>query len=183
MGDHGIHTSEAEWWCHLHPLEPALYLYRRQDCIDYVAFVKLKQRDGRSRNGSVTGRGYVVPKKTSFILRRGLAAWRVEGIDWKNASNREVGFFRGQEIVLKAMREGVFFSEVGTIVVMAGSYEAEMGGWDLESARGRIEVKTECIVSSNLFIQTWESGHVATLKAGGEIDDVDLPPFADDLCR
>jgi hypothetical protein len=174
MGDRGIHTSLAEWWCHFHPLEPRLYLYQRQDCLAHIENNDLKPHDAKSRDGSVTGRGYLIPKSALFVIRRKLAPWRIEGVDWANASNREAGLL-GEDIVLMALREGAF-QQIGTIVIKTQAHNAQLNGWDMESANGRIEVKTECVVSRNLFVQTWESGHIPTLRKDGSVDSsTELP--------
>lgn len=177
MGNRGIHTSEAEWWCHFHPLECVLYLYRRQECLDHVERNNMKTTvKGKSREGSVTGRGYLIPKSASFLIRRKLASSRVNVVEWAKVSNREAGL-RGEEIVFTALKEGAF-EQIGTIVVRTQARDAQLNGWDMESANGRIEVKTECVYTPNLFVQTWESGHVPTLRKDGSVDNVTkLPAF------
>jgi hypothetical protein len=173
----GIFTTISEIWFHLHPFIPSLYYYRVKDCREFIATNSLIAVAGRSKDGTISATGYLVTKDAPFIKRRSLRCDRVGETElWRSMTDREVGL-RGEEIVISLLRLGIF-PELGmrvrVIMVQADQY----AGRDITVGKYSCEIKTERVISLNLFVQNAEGGHRPTLLPDGTVRSTEMPTFA-----
>jgi hypothetical protein len=186
MIKHGIFTTTANFWIHFLPLEPAVYYYKVNDCRKYIQVHDLVFTDARSKNGQVTGRGFLIPKAAPFLKRRLLNQNRVEHVKWGALTDREFGYFVGPPLLVEWLREGIFPEFVGEIEVLE-SRDDQYGGRDIKIVcRGELgeitaEIKCERPTTSNLFVQDQELDHDPNLLADGTIKQQSLPGFIENL--
>lgn len=173
----GIFTTESKMWLHFHPFVPALYWYRVADCLEYISSMGLRPIDGRSKDGTVTGSGYLVPKDAPFIKRRLIDQSRIAGIEWNKQSmtDREAGD-KGADIVIDLIRAGII-SDLGNSVTILQSASAQNAGKDILINGVAADIKTERVISANLFVQESEGGHKPTLLGDGSNRYTPMTPF------
>jgi hypothetical protein len=171
---HGITTSKADFWIHLHPLEkddiptPALYWYAVALCLRFIARNKLPIKIAESKDGAATGSGYLIPKNSLFVTRR-LIPQRYAALPWTEMTDREAGLL-GQDIV-KLMIERNETTLPSRVFRHLESREDQYAGCDFELQaidKTRFEVKTERVLSPYLFVQHGEEGHRVHLTPDGD---------------
>lgn len=176
MKKFGIFTATSEIWFHLHPLVPAIYYYRVAQCREFITTTSPIRVFGKSKDGTVSAAGYLIPKHSPFIRRRTLSRERVGSPEsWRRLTDREAGL-RGQELAVVLLRLGVF-PELGMKVTVSDSQSDQYVGRDIFVGKIPSEIKTERVVSANLFVQDEEGGHRPTLLADGAEHHTVMPPF------
>lgn len=172
----GIFTTAAEVWFHLHPLVPAIYYYRVTDCRAFIQEHDPIHLFGKSKNGAISATGFLIPKNATFVKRRMLSSTRVgTPKSWQCLTDRETGL-RGVQLTVALLRLGVF-PELGTKVRVTETQDDQYAGLDLFVGKTAAEIKTERVISVNLFVQDEEGGHCPTVLADGTERASDLPPF------
>jgi hypothetical protein len=180
MTEHGISTSTADYWLHFHPLEPMVYWYAREICLQYIERQKLPIKIGRSKDAerTATGAGYLVPKKTWFIVSQSVQPLYRDRPRWDKMTDREAGLM-GAAIIQVEVDRGNIWLPVRRLVPR-NSREDQCGGVDFELRFGgnaSYEVKVERVLSENLFVQVGESGHVTNCTPDGQRRDTELKGF------
>jgi hypothetical protein len=179
MKEYGIETSRAEFWVHFHPFELMAYWYK-------VWRMRLFVRDkplvgGRSADGSLTGRGHLVPKAEPWIWKCDVSANEVGGIDWEQLTDREMK--RAYEPIVAGllMHGAIRLQGVEPRPIridMAKTKDEQYAGIDcwfvLHWSRIPIELKGERVVSRYLFVQRAEQGHKVHLTPDGEYRYTDM---------
>lgn len=182
MIEYGITTTQAQWWGHLHPLEPAFYYYRVADCLDFIAHVgrQLPFLDGHSKNGDATGRGYLIRKSCAFVTRRRLHPARVNWIDWTNLTDRQSGYRYGEPIAQLLISLGILGYEPDELHVI-NSRRDQFRSCDCMVVHNgeavRWEFKTECVRSQNLFVQCAEGWHDPNVRPDGSVFKTPMHPL------
>jgi hypothetical protein len=182
MIEHGIFTTKADFWIHFFPLEPAVYYYKVSDCLEYIRTRNLAPIDARSKNGQVTGRGYLVPKSAPFLKHRRLDPGRVAHINWNTLTDREFGFYIGPALVIEWLRNGIFHEFTGEIKVLE-SKDDQFSGRDISfgNGKGSADIKCERPVTINLFVQDQELNHDPNRSVDGTIKQQSLPEFLENM--
>jgi hypothetical protein len=176
MKKFGIFTTGSEVWFHLHPLVPALYYYRVSDCREFIKTNSIATMYGRSKDGSVTASGFLISKDAPFIKRRALSLERVgTAASWRELTDRQTGL-RGAEITVALLRLRIF-PELGVSVRVSEEYADQLAGRDIFIGEMPCEIKTERVISANLFVQDEEGGHRPTLLHDGTERVTEMPPF------
>lgn len=167
MTKHGIQTSAADYWLHLHPLDsdgPTIYFYAVPLMLEFIAVKALHIKKGHSKDSSITGAGYLVPKVAFPIQSATVPDHYVGGFDWRGASNREAGLY-GELIVGTLIEHGIVRIPMRR-VSLSRSARAQFDGYDGLAhcfADAKWEAKVETFHSGNLFVQTHERGHKPNL--------------------
>lgn len=186
MIEHGITTSTADYWVHMHPLEAKIYGYgviemRRSlppilpDDNAYTIVSKETYRliDGKSKNGRVTGRGYLVEKKFAWV--RDVPFDYLKGIPWAQLTDRELGLVYGEPVVLRLLNDSVIFPKMRKPFEFVKHKHEQFEGRDLTNGQITIEAKTEVVRSDNLFVQVYELAHDVHTTRDGETRRIDMP--------
>ena len=98
MTKHGIETSAAHYWAHLHPIERRVYWYSVSICRKFIRRENLNIVFASSKDGTPrTGAGYLLPKSAIFVHRAAVAPEYLD-YDWSHMTDREAGI-AGQEVV------------------------------------------------------------------------------------
>jgi hypothetical protein len=180
MIEHGITTSTADFWLHFHPMqenkediwEPSLYWYHRETCLEYIETHRLELIDGRSKdaNKTVTGAGYLIPKNSSFVRRVVLPKPCIKPVEWwANLTDRQAGI-RGQELIEVLAKRHIIDLPQRSAFGSLQSREEQLSGRDFRvrlSLETTYEIKTERVISSNLFAQRGELGHQVHFTRSG----------------
>ena len=127
--------------------------------IEAIRAGKFKRKDGTSADGSVTGRGYLVPWERCLFVRRWFVPWHLfSGFAWVDATDEEAGA-RAEEIVYSALELG-HIGSLEPLRDLARQYAGEDFAVTLASSFS-IEIKLDRLASQtgNLFVQTAERGH------------------------
>ena len=175
MKDHGLFTTKAEFWIHLHPVDPqaptgAVYWYRVQAMRRYIELTKPPTIYGFSKDAAKTlsGAGFLIPKSAFFISMAKLAPRYCEAHDWRNATDRENGQL-GEQVIAALIDHGVIslMRQVSTSARAPEEQYNSIDGAVVWNKKARFEAKTETYQSSNLYIQTHEGGHKPNYTAEG----------------
>jgi hypothetical protein len=167
MIERGIWTSKADFELHFLPFDRRAYWFPIVQCQLYIERHNLPVRIGRSKDGSPTGEGYLIPKRDSLVSSVIVADRHLEKYEWGKLTDRECGL-RGQEIVLKLFLCGEIFIPIQTsdrVLIKAREYKDQDSQNDCMDIKVRvtcdriIEVKCERIKSENLFVQKGELNH------------------------
>ena len=118
---------------------------------------------GRSKDGSVTAYGYLIPRDLSFIAEVPVPSEVLAGYDWDHATDRQSGLVYGEPVFERLVAMGAVEFPMAKIRRLDKKQEQNaVGDFILESA---IELKTEMLHKTrNLFVQTAEGGHQVHLK-------------------
>lgn len=172
MKAHGIFTTKADSWIHLHPLDACgtVYWYRVPAMRGYIELTNPPVQLGRSKDAfhTPTGAGYLIAKNTFFIQKAILDPKFCRDFNWLNSTDRERGQ-RGEQIVAALIDQGIvqLMRQVST---SSRNQEDQFGGVDgfvTWQKKTRFEAKTETVTSLNLFVQTQEAGHRPNYTADG----------------
>lgn len=188
MIQHGIHTSGADFWVHLHPLEkpaPAIYWYAVRHMREHLTNV-VALTNGKSKDGTVTGNGVLVKKNEPFIRRVNMPTAIAEYFDWGNGTDRQAGLLWGEQamdwLLSTAQLQIPFFTASR---LQGRRQQIHLGDFGVQFHMPEVilaEVKTERVQSQNLFVQTAEGGHkVHQKKIDGSVitDFVLAKPLTD----
>lgn len=157
---HGIMTSAADYWVHLFPLARLAFWYRCEHCRDYIRVHRLVETIGRSKDGTATGAGYLIPKNAYFLSRAEVPSQYVDHVNWRALTDREAGFM-GEHIlgVLIEHRIVSFPALRASVVRDAASQNSSLDLTTKYFGQLGIELKTERAETANLFVQSRERGH------------------------
>jgi hypothetical protein len=178
MIEHGITTSKAHYWVHLFPLLERVFWYRVTQCRAYVTLTKPAIYIGKSKDGTPTGAGFLIPQAAYFVSAATIPKSYLSHINWPALTDREKGLL-GQEIVLVLIEHGVIRFPFGMVTARTERSQ-QNDGIDCElkwRVSPKIEIKTELVTTSNLFVQNMEGGHRTNLTGHGERRDSDFPHF------
>lgn len=181
MIKHGISTSKAHYWVHLFPLLGKVFWYRVTQCRAYVKLCKPAWTPARSKDGTTTGAGFLIPQAAYFVSAAPVPAHYLRHVDWQAFTDRETGLL-GQEITLTLIEHGVVRFPHG-LVTARTERSAQNDGIDCEfkwRVSPKIEIKTELVTTSNLFVQDLEGGHRTNLTRRGEQRDQDFLLFPEE---
>jgi len=184
----GIWTTKADFWIHLFPLEMVLYWYLVRHMQAHLEDKKdVGLIDGHSKDGAVTGRGYLVPRNLPFIEKIDVPASMVAEFDWEGGNDRQVGLLWGETVVdWMAATNKLRIPFFTASRLSTRKEQFELGDFGIQFHMPTIqiaELKTEKVKSQNLFIQREEGGHRVTLvrdRSGGVRNvNTKAPGFAD----
>lgn len=175
MIERGIHTTKADWWAHIFPNEGIMYCYSVRHMIDWIADAKPVSRIGKSKDGSETGKGYLVKKSAPFILQFRIPEEMLRHFTWDDATDREKGLIFGEKIadwMFATSKARLPFFSVSRL--KRKSEQLNLGDFGIQFSMPTVlvvEVKTESVRSENLYVQTHEQGHRVhqTLKNGAVV--------------
>ncbi len=177
MMEHGITTTTADCWIHFHPIEvrndnpcPCVYLYSVAHCREYIVRQKLALISARSKDAgrSVTASGYLVPKASFFITRQLVPIQYAGAHRWADATDREAGVFGERCVQLMVFKREIWLPE--RQLKPLNNRADQFNGCDCELVvmpALRFEIKTECAISDNLFVQKEEQGHQVHFTSNG----------------
>ena len=160
MIEHGITTTRAEYWMHLFPLLYRVFWYRADQCRAYIKFYKPPLKIGNSNDGTATGHGYLIPQSAYFVQSEIVPRSYLDHVEWRTLTDREAGL-RGQEIGLTLIEHRVI-SFPPFLIRRRDDAESQRAAIDCElcwRVNVGIEIKTECVEFSNLFVQHREGMH------------------------
>jgi hypothetical protein len=161
LREHGITTTKADYWVHFFPLALEAYWYRVEHLRTYIGLKQTPITFGHSKDGKVTGAGYLIPKNIYFVCRADVERDAIMGFNWLDMSDRQFGL-AGQAIVAVLIdRCAIKFP--ARRATFEASAEAQLSSTDFTLqwlCPSSIEVKCERhSQSNNLFVQTHEGGH------------------------
>lgn len=183
MTRYGIDTSKADFWVHFHPLhvtgfgnniaplEGAAFWYDAELCRRYIQRMNPQVIGGHSKNGSITGAGYLIPKTVYFVHKVIVPQPYIAGIDWAGMTDRECGKL-GEDCIKDMIANSVIPIPQRCVERVPISQELEGCDFKLYGKAYRyVEVKTERDISGNLFVQCGERNHNPNLaiEANGEM--------------
>jgi len=180
MIKHGISTTKAHYWVHLFPLSYKVFWYPVVLCRNYISLHNLPQQIGRSKDGTPTGAGFLVPQSAYFVSGASVTREYLNDVDWRELTDREAGL-RGQDVVL-ALIEHRHIAFPPFILAPLNSRDDQYSGVDCElrwRVKPKIEIKTERATTQNLFVQHQEGGHRVHLTPNGQYRASDIPLFED----
>jgi hypothetical protein len=168
MKEHGITTTKAAYWAHLFPNLEMVFWYRVDHCREYVRLNKIPVTLARSKDGTPTGAGYLIRQDTYFISSAKVPSRYIDHVnDWSKLTDRELGL-RGEAVLGALIEHRIIFFPL----VRADSARDEASQYNSVDLMARympslpdfkIELKTECLESGNLFVQIKERGHRTNL--------------------
>jgi hypothetical protein len=171
MTEHGITTTKADYWLHLFPLLRRVFWYRVEHCRAYIAQRKPVETIGRSKDGTPTGGGYLIPQDTYFVRSETIPPSYIEHADWPSLTDSEAGLI-GQEIGFVLIEHRVVIFPAAYVTAL-NSRQAQLAATDCQVSwmpkRITVEIKTERLTTRNLFVQRSERGHRVHLTKSGEL--------------
>lgn len=173
MVEHGITTTKAAYWLHFHPLDCVVYYYAVVGFRELIERVRLEKRNAYS-GGRCTGHGYILSKEkvaSSVVPER-----FVEGVDWKNLSGRQKGLYEGQPRAMGIINECLWIlPRLARPFAIVADKASQFEAFDADNGEVRIEIKTDCTETPNIFVQTHELNHDVHALAGGGRRYTELP--------
>jgi len=176
MIEHGITTTKAHYWLHVFPLLRRVFWYRVVHCRAYIEQRKLVETIGRSKDGTATGGGYLIPQDAYFVRSETIPPSYIDHADWPSLTDRQAGLL-GQEIGLVLIEHRVVAFPAAFVVALE-TRKAQYEATDCQvrwMQKQTIEIKTERVTTSNLFVQRWEGGHRVHLTRSGELHVTQFP--------
>lgn len=181
----GIWNTKADFWIHLFPLQSVLYWYAVRHMQEHLKGKKeIGLIDGRSKDGTVTGRGHLVLRSLPFIERVDVPAPMVSEFDWEGGNDRQVGLIWGETVLdwmATTNKLRIPFFTASRLSTRKEQYELGDFGVQFHMPTLQVaEVKTERVKSANLFVQTEEQGHKVFLaqdRSGLRHIHTDAPAF------
>jgi hypothetical protein len=175
MTEHGIFTSKADIWVHYHPLhretshQGYIFWYYVDIMRRFIKRENLAMTGGQSKNRAVTGSGFLIPKNAYPVHRRQVIPQAVStGIDWFQLTDREASM-RGEDIVQDMLLFGYQVLPAYRVERINSPVE-QCNGYDLRCTPAPtwlVEVKTERVLSDNIFVQAGEHNHEPNLVNDG----------------
>lgn len=157
----GILNSKSEYWVHFHPKEYSIYYYYKNDLLEWIEEAKPKTVTGKSKDGSITGKGYLVPKSLPFISHIKVPRDIVDYFDWANGTDREKGLKWGEKAIRWCLSRKILTLPIWSASPIRDKDE-QYASVDYQlrlRPSPMFEVKTETVESSNLYVQTHELNH------------------------
>lgn len=190
MIEHGIHTSTADYWVHFFPLEKAVHWYRVEHMLDYIRLNKPKPMQGKSKDGTVTGEGYLIPRTVYFVRYDSVPDDIIDAYDWTRMTDRECGFF-GEHVVSVLAELSIVKVPIFRLVslrsrtdqLQSKDFKGQFFGdltFESKTERPRVETIDNKRLR-NLFVQTKEGGHRVHLQTvDGQVSEriTDAPGFS-----
>lgn len=161
MIERGIHTTKATIWCHLFPHEYKMFWYWVRHMKEYIKKRNPPVMPGRSKDGTVTGSGYLIPKSLAFIREVAVPAKIIDSYNWAKGTDRQIGLKWGEEVFDLLVSLGYFSPPHW----MPGKFRGKerqisAGDFQLSTFIPCIELKTETVINTpNLFVQIGERDH------------------------
>lgn len=170
MIQRGIQNTGANYWAHLFPEAAMLYWYPVNALQRWLSTKPGAVHDGRSGDGTVTGRGHLVPKDVPFIIHTQVPPRMLAEFPWSRGSDSDRGQW-GEEVVWWMLLVGKVRPPVWAVRRITDyRQQCELGDFELSFLSQPIfEIKTEGAEhaqSLNLFVQTEEGGHKIHLVRG-----------------
>lgn len=161
MFEHGITTSDAYFWLHLHPFDCCIWYYKREVCLRWIKDEAPQLVGGKSKSpdAPVTGAGYLLPKRMPWIGfieidSRFFLPWRDQDM-----TDREWGK-RGQKIFEELLHYEILQLPLKHDLTIASTKEDQLRrDYTICSAAADYELKTERRQTPNLFVQRDELNH------------------------
>ena len=187
MTERGITNTAADYWVHFFPLMRLVRWYSVATMQSFIQRTSPVTTLGNSKDGAATGAGYLIPASTYFIYESEVPDLYVGHVNWEGLTDRQAGLVLGEEIVSVLFDHRIIMIPQRRAVAIR-SREAQIKGGDFRVdwfPEAIIEVKTEMLVSKNVFVQTHERGHrvhlaqdegrlVRRVTAAPDLDD-DIP--------
>jgi hypothetical protein len=169
MIERGIWNTKADFWVHLFPMQRVLYWYSVRHMQEYLKDEKhINFIDGHSKDGAVTGRGFLVRRDAPFIEKVDVPQAMVSAFDWESGNDRQVGLIWGETVLdwmATTNRLRIPFFTASRLSSRKDQFELGDFGVQFHMPTMQVaEVKTERVKSENLFIQTHEKGHRVCLS-------------------
>ena len=191
MTEHGIHNCKSNFWIHWHPLErrgdaacPCIYWYSVAHCREHISRRNLSIQSGYSKDASrtATGAGYLIPKSSLFVVRQQVPVNYANDYRWSEMTDREAGAIAGPRCVeLMVMKREIWLPD--RMLLSLNDRTNQLNGCDCElviAPRLVFEIKTERVLSENLFVQTDEQGHRVHFTPNGVERFSQMDRFAED---
>lgn len=183
----GIDTTGSDFWAHLFPENESVFWYPVHAMRTWTKAHPAALTDGRSLDGAVTGRGYLCPRDLPFVMKKAVPRRMLCEFDWPRGTQRQRSQW-GEEVVYWMLLVAEIRPPIWAVRKLETRREQyDVGDFELTFvSRPIFEVKTEgadYADSRNLFVQTEEGGHRATLmRVGGKVVErhTPLPGFKDD---
>ena len=170
MIEHGIHTSVADYWVHVLPVQRWVSWYRRDHMLAHIASTKPPVHFARSKDGTSTGAGYLVPRTAPFILRGLIPPRLIDGHDWEGMTDRELGR-EGEALAYRLIENNIVRFPMVRVTRLRSKADQCSGKDCVVDARPHwtLEIKSERPPngSVNLFVQTQEGDHRPNLIPDG----------------
>lgn len=175
MIERGITKTKADFWVHFFPFEKKVYWYLVRHMREHITRNKPIVSIGKSKDGTETGRGYLIPKSLPFVIAVNTPDQMVNCFDWSNSTDREAGLLWGEQVIDWMSNTGLLripWFSANRLTKKNEQYD--LGDFGVQFYMPRvelIEVKTEKLQSSgNLFVQTHERGHrVNQIRTGSTV--------------
>lgn len=173
MVEYGIWTTKAKWILHLYPLRNEIYVLRTKLVREYIKERGLKEIVGKSRDGTISSGGYLIPKTCSFVRLIKIPSHYCEKHKWRNLTPRQYGWEIGEPIIRKILNDAVFWTacELWKPVEHEERIENRCNFVGIYRKSGnKIYVWSQTCLkdTGNLFIQKKEGGHKVHLTPSGE---------------
>lgn len=184
MTERGIKNTKADIWAHLFPQEAQLYWYYVRHMRDHIADAKPPLTPGKSKDGSVTGWGYLIKISQPFITACPIPKEMVDAFDWENGTDRQVGLIWGERILDWCVTLGKFRLSCWNVKALrCRSEQNDIGDFAAEFvARPLIELKTELKAGTgNLYVQTAEKNHQVNLTRSGTLRNTPAPSLIEGI--
>jgi len=161
LREYGISTTKADYWIHLFPTALEVFWYRVEHCRTYLDLKNVPVTLGRSRDGTVTANGYLIPKTAHFVCRADVTPSDAVAFNWLDMTDRQFGF-AGESLVASLIEKRVIHFPIARATLLQ-SAEEQYSSRDFSVAWFKplsVEVKTDRhSKSANLYVQTHEGGH------------------------
>ena len=168
MTEHGIFTSVAHYWIHLFPLDGFVFWYSAARMREFILLERIPLIDAESLDGSITGRGYLVPKASPYRLIESAPVsdyFKNDRFTWQEKTQRECG--RRAQLIVELMLTHGTVKFPSYRIDREDNVAEQMKGYDGHIryfADSKYETKYESYKNSpNLFVQRGENGHKPTL--------------------
>ena len=184
MVEHGIMSTQADYWVHLFPYSYEVFWYRVHHCRSYIERKNPPMLPGKSADGTATGNGYLIPNNAYFVRNAEVPPQYLAHTDWRSLTDREFGFL-GEEITDVLVEHNVIKFPASRPLPLRTIAE-QFSARDLQIQWLHpltAEVKTERHSGTgNLYVQTHEGGHrVHQLREfGGNVERFTRAPELSD---
>ena len=154
----GIHTSKADIWVHISPFELRLYWYFCDSAKQYITRHCPPTKMARSKDGSITGYGYLIDAFSEFIKNLEFPEAYLSDLDWSALTDNQAGR-ECERIAARCIENGIF---VLPLICEKSSLHDDLKlGIDLRTRTANLQVKCDkpTLRTHNLFVQKSEFHH------------------------
>jgi len=178
--EHGIFTSKADYWVHLFPLKGRVFWYRVEHCQYYIRTHKIEPINGASKDGEITGRGFLIPQRVSFVAHASVPNDLLHEINWRGLTDRQCGYHA--ELIVSIMVERGYIKFPILRCFYQPDRQSQFDGIDFIGryyAEFALDVKCERKTTDNIFVQSQEEGHrVHLVSESGKVrEDISPAPW------